>query len=126
MIKLLKKLIFWSAIREQIILLSHRRTASLCRSLIDEAKLFPDAFTVTPKKDFGNKRIIGSIGRRATNHLYYLLLLKFASILLIGFAKEPIMKLSDSLMIISRNILIFRNLLLNIGSITPRPFSQIC
>lgn len=58
MIKLLKKLIFWSAIREQIILLSHRRTASLCRSLIDEAKLFPDAFTVTPKKDFGNKRII--------------------------------------------------------------------
>lgn len=58
MIKLLKKLIFWSKIREQLILSSHKRTASFCRMLISECQHSSDLYLITPKKDFGQKRII--------------------------------------------------------------------
>lgn len=58
MIKLLKKLIFWSKIREQLILSSHKRTASFCRMLISESQHSSDLYNLTPKKDFGQKHII--------------------------------------------------------------------
>lgn len=58
MIKLLKKLIFWSKIREQLILSSHKRTASFCRMLISESQHSSDLYSFTPKKCFGQKHII--------------------------------------------------------------------
>ena len=58
MIKFFKKVIFWSKIREQIILHSHQRTASICRALISEYQHSEKRYSISPKKDFGNKRII--------------------------------------------------------------------